>query len=145
MFSYPDAARYRIGPNYQQLPPNRPHSRVYSPYERDGPATINGNYGGDPDYVRSTLHPVALTSHHAMTAAETWHGNVKLHASSVTEKDFEQPRELWRIICDEGGREEFVGNVVGMLGGVEAALVERAVGEFLRRAFWVRVSGLLTC
>ncbi|KAF2873802.1 catalase-like domain-containing protein [Massariosphaeria phaeospora] len=43
MFSYPDAARYRVGPNYQQLPPNRA-KYVYSPYQRDGPATINGNY-----------------------------------------------------------------------------------------------------
>ena len=26
LFSYPDTHRYRIGPNYAQLPPNRPHS-----------------------------------------------------------------------------------------------------------------------
>jgi catalase len=50
MFSYPDAARYRVGPNYQQLPCNKARSPVYSPYQRDGPSTINGNYGGDPDY-----------------------------------------------------------------------------------------------
>jgi catalase len=53
MFSYPDAARYRVGPNYQQLPNNRPVSKVYSPYERDGPSRIDGNYGGDPNYDRS--------------------------------------------------------------------------------------------
>lgn len=58
MFSYPDAARYRVGPNYNQLPPNRPLSTVYSPYNRDGPGTINGNYGGDPDYVRSEFRPM---------------------------------------------------------------------------------------
>jgi catalase len=49
MFSYPDAARYRIGPNYQQLPCNRA-LHVYSPYQRDGPMRIDGNYGADPDY-----------------------------------------------------------------------------------------------
>lgn len=49
MFSYPDAARYRVGPNYQQLPCNRPLS-VYSPYQRDGPMRLDGNYGSDPDY-----------------------------------------------------------------------------------------------
>jgi catalase len=49
MFSYPDAARYRIGPNYQQLPPNAP-KKAYSPYQRDGPMRFDGNYGSDPDY-----------------------------------------------------------------------------------------------
>jgi catalase len=51
MFSYPDAARYRVGPNYQQLPCNRALN-VYSPYQRDGPMRIDGNYGSDPDYGR---------------------------------------------------------------------------------------------
>jgi catalase len=49
MFSYPDAARYRVGPNYQQLPCNRA-KYVYSPYQRDGPMRYDGNYGGEPDY-----------------------------------------------------------------------------------------------
>lgn len=49
MFSYPDAARYRVGPNYQQLPCNRALS-VYSPYQRDGFMRADGNYGGDPNY-----------------------------------------------------------------------------------------------
>lgn len=49
MFSYPDAARYRVGPNYQQLPPNQPLN-AYSPFQRDGPMRFDGNYGSDPDY-----------------------------------------------------------------------------------------------
>ena len=30
MFAYPDAARYRLGANYQQLPSNRAHVQIYS-------------------------------------------------------------------------------------------------------------------
>ncbi|KAK4203614.1 catalase-like domain-containing protein [Triangularia verruculosa] len=40
MFSYPDAAKSRLDPKY-----------VYSPYQRDGPMRVDGNYGGDPDYT----------------------------------------------------------------------------------------------
>lgn len=58
MFSYPDSQRYRLGPNYQQLPPNRPLSHVYSPYQRDGPARIDGNYGADPNYDYSSFRDV---------------------------------------------------------------------------------------
>lgn len=49
MFSYPDAARYRVGPNYQQLHPNKA-KHVYCPYQRDGPMRVDGNYGADPHY-----------------------------------------------------------------------------------------------
>jgi catalase len=52
MFSYPDAARYRVGANYQQLPCNKA-KYVYSPYQRDGPMRLDGNYGSDPDYGTS--------------------------------------------------------------------------------------------
>lgn len=36
MFAYPDAARYRLGINYQFLPTNVAKSHVYCPTERDG-------------------------------------------------------------------------------------------------------------
>lgn len=49
MFAYPDAARYRVGPNYQQLPGNRA-MHVHCPYQRDGPMRFDGNYGADPGY-----------------------------------------------------------------------------------------------
>ena len=130
MFSYPDAARYRVGPNYQQLLCNRASSHVYSPYERDGPGTINGNYGGDPDYVRSSLRKVKLTSHNQMTAAEQWSGHVVAHASEVTDKDFEQARDLWKIICgEEGGKKQFLDNITPSLAQIVPDLQERALGK----------------
>ncbi|KAL9093376.1 MAG: hypothetical protein Q9159_000230 [Coniocarpon cinnabarinum] len=130
MLSYPDAARYRLGVNYQQLPSNKPVSRVYSPYERDGISTLNGNYGGDPDYVRSSLQPVRLTSHHAVTNKELWSGTVVSHRSEVTDQDFEQSRDLWNIICHEDGRKEFLGNVAKSLTNVAAGVMESAIKMF---------------
>ena len=130
MFSYPDAARYRVGPNYQQLPCNRALSHVYAPYERDGVGTINGNYGADPNYVQSSLHKVRLTSHHQMTAAEQWNGHVVLHESEVSDKDFVQPRQLWEIICAEkDGKEQFLTNIVPSFAEIVPGLRERALGE----------------
>lgn len=76
MFSYPDAARYRVGPNYQQLPCNRAIN-VYSPYQRDGAMRLDGNYGSDPDYGEffcfpffSTLLATTPTCHRAFKRAE---------------------------------------------------------------------------
>lgn len=114
MFSYPDAARYRVGPNYQQLPCNAARSKVYSPYQRDGPGTINGNYGGDPDYVRSSFRPIR-NIHPTDVSFNEWHGKVETYSSEVTDADFVQPRELWRIFKEEGSDGEFLDNVAGVV------------------------------
>ncbi len=45
LFSNPDTHRYRIGPNYFQLPVNQPRVPVHS-YSHDGP--MNFRTRGDP-------------------------------------------------------------------------------------------------
>ncbi|KAF2720606.1 catalase P2 [Polychaeton citri CBS 116435] len=132
MFSYPDAARYRLGPNYQQLPSNKPLSKVYSPYERDGPGRIDGNYGGDPDYVRSEFRPITLSKRHQVPTHELWRGHVTSYATEVTEKDFEQPRRLWQIICEEKADGEFLENICPTLIGIDPKLRSQVFALFAR-------------
>lgn len=132
MFSYPDAARYRVGPNYQQLPSNKPLSKVYSPFQRDGPARIDGNYGADPDYVQSSIRPLRVSTRHAVPTHEQWNGQVVGYSTEVTDKDFEQPSALWDIICSEkDGQKQFLHNIVPTLVGVLPDLQARALGMCL--------------
>ncbi|KAH8201789.1 hypothetical protein TruAng_004053 [Truncatella angustata] len=131
MFSYPDAHRYRVGPNYFQLPPNCPHSHVYSPYVRDGPSTINGNYGGDPDYVFSSVQPVTYAKRVRVPTHETWSGQVTAFSTAITDKDFVQPRKLWNIIyLDPDVKEQFICNIVHTLEGVPSDLQQRIFNYF---------------
>lgn len=125
MFAYPDAARYRLGANYQQLPTNKAHVPVYNPYERDGRARIDGNYGGDPDYCKSELRPIRLSNRHAVPTHEHWNGKVQIYASGLMEKDFEQPRSLWRMIQKEGSAEHFMDNICPTLLDVGPMLQEQ--------------------
>jgi len=129
MFAYPDAARYRLGANYQQLPSNRPHTKVYNPYERDGLARIDGNYGGDPDYIRSELRPVTLSSRHSVPTHEQWQGKVQIYSTGVTEKDFVQPRVLWKLIQEEGAQGQFLDNICPTLLDVGDPLRSQVYGE----------------
>ena len=132
MFSYPDAARYRLGANYQQLPPNKPLSPVYSPYQRDGPGTINGNYGGDPDYVRSGFRTINFRQTHCYPEGHgVWNGKMQSYTTEVTDRDFEQPRELWEIIKGEKAEDQFLENIVPTLVPVEEGLCDKAIGEFI--------------
>lgn len=132
MFSYPDAHRYRVGPNYFQLPPNKPVNCVYAPYVRDGPGTMNGNYGADPDYVGSNLCPVSTSKRVQMPTHEIWSGQVTAFATTLDEeRDFKQARDLWQIISkEEGGREQFLHNIVPTLKDVPEKLKREVVGKF---------------
>nr|CEG05104.1 unnamed protein product [Fusarium clavum]CEG05879.1 unnamed protein product [Fusarium clavum] len=132
MFAYPDAQRYRLGSNYFQLPSNRSIATVYAPYVRDG-ITTTKNYGGDPNYVRSTLSPGVTTqsitqiTHHERIAANALLG---LNEIPVDDEDFVQPRDLWRRVFDDAEKEKFVGNVVGSLAGTPTPLREAVVAMF---------------
>jgi len=55
LFSYPDTHRHRLGKNYQQIPINCPYRARVNTYERDGGATVNGNFGGTPNYEPNTM------------------------------------------------------------------------------------------
>lgn len=140
MFSYPDAHRYRVGPNYFQLPPNRPVNCVYAPYVRDGPATSNGNYGPDPDYVGSELCPVSTSKRVQMPNHEMWSGHVQSFATELDDdRDFWQARELWQIICkEEGAKDQFLHNILPTLTDVPEKLKSQVLGESLRYKFPLR-------
>lgn len=138
MFAYPDAARYRVGVNYQQLPCNRPESQVYAPYERDGGMRYMTNYGSDPSYVNSSLVPVRFdtkigASGYSIGHDEVMSGRVAGYASEVTDEDFEQARAMWAVLGRHGGeQEDFVANVVDSLQGVVASLQKGTIEMFVR-------------
>jgi catalase len=145
MFSYPDAARYRLGANYQQLPCNKALSEVYSPYQRDGAGIINGNYGADPDYVGSGFRKMAFRPHSGARGNEEWSGRMQSYATIVTDRDFEQSRELWHIIYnEEGGRRQFLENITLSLFQIVPKLCDKAIGELFTKSLRYFHCGRLT-
>lgn len=159
MFAYPDAARYRLGVNYQHLPCNRPVCPVYSPFQRDGLMNATDNYGADPNYVGSALKPTPTragpygasgssfasggTTSTTATADkkkqeekkkhDEWvRGVVESYTSEVTDEDFVQPREFWErvLAAQEGAQEHFVTNVVAHLGGAVPVVQKASLSKF---------------
>jgi catalase len=133
MFAYPDAARYRLGVNYQQLPCNTPVSQVYSPYQRDGAFRHNANYGGDPNFVGSSLRPVqfkkpAVVSK-AAVAHEKWVGEVSSYSSEVTDEDFVQSKNLWELMGKTDQQQAFVHNLSNNLRGAIPRVQKEAIGK----------------
>lgn len=127
MFSYPDAARYRLGTNYQMLPTNAAKSPVYCPFQRDGFMNFGTNYGDDPNYVGSMLKPTTFrksadgrTVVPTLTDHERWVGEVSNFTTTVGPEDFEQATGLWKILGREKDHQErFVDNVAGNVANVK--------------------------
>lgn len=135
MFAYPDAARYRLGTNYQMLPTNHAKSPVHCPYQRDGFMNFTDNYNDQPNYVGSQLKPMTFKAGGApcgrlstLTEHEKWTGEVLSYTSSVTALDFEQATALWKVIGREHGHQErFISNVAASISGVTDRRLRSAV------------------
>ncbi|KAL1904093.1 catalase A [Sporothrix stenoceras] len=146
MFSYPDAARYRLGVNYQQLPTNRASVPVYCPFERDGLMNFSDNYGADPNYVGSTLHPTTFKTAKqgqtmsTLTEHEKWAGEVSSFTTEFGPQDFEQAAGLWAVLGrDPGHQDRFIGNIADHLSSVthlrlRARVYDKDLGARIEKA-----------
>jgi catalase len=129
MFSYPDAHRYRIGVNYNQLPVNAPIAPVNS-YSKDG--AMRYNRVSDPVYApNSKGGPRADTGRYGEPAG--WHtdgGMVRaaysLHAE---DDDWGQAGTLVRRVLGDAERDRLVSNIVNhLLDGVTEPVLQAAFG-----------------
>ncbi|GAB2802545.1 catalase [Actinoallomurus bryophytorum] len=112
LFSYPDTHRYRIGPNYLQLPVNRPKVPVHS-YNKDG-AMRYENYG-DPVYAPNTAggpqaDPSLYDGESYGVTGEIVRAAYTLHAE---DDDYGQPRALYDNVLSDTDRANLAGNIVG--------------------------------
>ena len=137
MFSYPDAHRYRIGPNYLQLPVNQPKASVNS-YNFDGPMRYEHS-GDQPTYAPNSFGgPVADTERNHDTTWETEGGEIGRYAYTKRrdDDDFVQARNMWEKTLDDDARERLVSNIVGHASweDVQPDMKERVV------EYWTNVT-----
>jgi len=140
LFSYPDTHRHRLGVNYHSIPANCPiHS--FNPIHRDGafagvspPHThAHGNYGSEPNYP-SSFRPISYPPKEKTNPeAEFWEGKITPFIWELTDADFIQARDLWRVLGrQEGQQENFVGNVAEHLSQAREQVRRRVYGMFGR-------------
>ena len=135
MSAYGDSARYRTGPNYLQLPVNRPISEVHN-YNKDGPMRFSNeaqpvyapnSYGGPQADPRRYHDPSWFVDGAEMMRAA--------YVAHRDDDDFIQPGTLYRQVMTQTDRDHLVGNIVWHLSqGVERNIQERAVKDY-----WTKV------
>ncbi|WP_049567214.1 catalase [Nocardiopsis sp. SBT366] len=130
MFSYPDTHRYRIGVNYDELPPNRPHAPVRS-YGKDGAMR---HYAPDTGQV---YHPNSYGGPDAARQEGVEEAGWKVKASELLREAYRlredddnvsQPRALIRHVMDDAARDRLVSNIVGHVSAVtDEGILQRAL------------------
>jgi catalase len=132
MFAYGDSARYRNGPNYMQLPVNRPISEVHS-YTKDGPMTFNYD-DGQPVYAPNSYGGPRADPRRYDDPAWFVEGAEIARTAYMAHKDdndFIQPGTLYREVMSQTDRDHLVGNIVWHLSqGVDRRIQERAVKDY---------------
>jgi catalase len=137
LLSYPDAHRYRLGANYEQIPVNKCPYMVNN-YERDGQMRIDANGGSDPNYFPNSFDdiyadpvykeaPMELDS----TIADWFDRN-----GYGDDDHFTQPGWLFNKAMNDYDRHNLVSNIVGAMSGITGpkrdTIIHRQLCHFFR-------------
>jgi catalase len=127
--SYPDAQRYRIGSNYQQLPVNQPRCPVMH-YQRDG-AMSTGYGGSNPNYYPNSYDNAPKEAPEYREPGLTLGDVVADRYDSRAQDDYTQAGNLWRVL-DDAQKDRTAKAIAGALSGVRQDIQMRQLCHFFR-------------
>src|SRR5690606_22257456 len=127
IFSYADAARYRLGVNHEHLPVNRPRCPVHN-YYRDGAMRFDGNGGSSVNYEPNSFGgPVQVPE--AKEPALTLTGDADRYDHRDDNDDYRQAGDLSRLLTAEEQSRLFANIAAAMQGGPQE-IVQRQLQHF---------------
>jgi len=115
VFSYPDAQRYRVGTNYQQIPVNAPHAAQVHTYTQDGAQRHHFDDPAKPVYAPNSFGgPVADPK---LAREGSWESDgelVHVEASLHSEdSDFGQAGTMYREVFSPDAKARFLATLTG--------------------------------
>lgn len=148
VFSYPDAQRYRVGTNYNQLPVNAPHAAPVHNYSQDGAQRHHYNAPSTPVYAPNSFGgPVA----DPVAAGEgSWESDGELVRSAATlhaeDSDFGQAGTLYRDVFSDESKLRLQRTLAGQANAISVGAirerffqywtnVDASLGDALRQAY----------
>ncbi|QGU06254.1 Catalase [Corynebacterium occultum] len=140
-FAYADQQRYRIGPNYRQLPVNQPVNPVNT-YSQHGPMMYQFDAADQPVYSPNRFEKGAgyLDNGKDSSSGESYgqasdlfvnpdpHGTDLTRAAYVQhpeDGDFVQAGILYREVMNDEEKERLADNITNAMAGVSAGVEER--------------------
>lgn len=129
LFSYPDTHRHRLGPNYHQIPVNRPLKCFNQ--QRDGAMAVNGNGGSAPNYEPNSTSLGVTVDPQAVESKFEVKGVTGRHKVPLIDADFQQAGRLFEIQSPEA-KTRMVNNLIGHLSAAKPHIRSRQLVHFKR-------------
>ncbi|WP_430389037.1 catalase [Dyella sp. 20L07] len=127
IFSYADAARYRLGTNHESLEVNRPRCPVHN-YYRDGEMRFDGNGGGSVNYEPNSFNgPVEDKS--VKEPPLKISGDADRYDHRDGNEDYKQPGDLFRLM-NAGQQQALFHNIAAAMQGVPEEIIRRQLAHF---------------
>ncbi|MCB9651838.1 MAG: catalase [Deltaproteobacteria bacterium] len=127
LFAYADTQRYRVGPNYQQLPVNAPRVAVKS-HIQDGPMSLVAKRG-EVNYEPSAQAPLLTAAVPRAPAPDL----ARLNQAFAKEENFYQAGEFYRALSPDA-RSRLVDNFAADLAQVKSEATRARILAHLRQA-----------
>ena len=137
ILSYPDAHRYRLGANYEQLPVNKCPYMVNN-YERDAAMRVDGNGGGSPNYFPNSFDNITPDDSYKQPA---WQLDTNVadwyNRNAEGENDhYTQPGNFYRDVLSDQDKKNLLSNIVGAMSGIvgpkRGEIINRQLCHFFR-------------
>lgn len=136
ILSYPDAHRYRLGVNYEQLPVNKCPFLVTN-YQRDGMMRVDENGGSNPNYRPNSFDNIVNDEAYKEPAMVLDSNIADTYDRNAGDDDhYSQPGMLYRKAMNEQDRKNLVNNIVGAMSGITGPkrdeIINRQLCHFFR-------------
>lgn len=131
LFSYHDTHLHRLGPNYHQLPINRPKAAQVNYYQRDSFMALGDNSGDAPNYYPNSFGGPEPNPNMAEPPFDV-SGQVARHPYTHPNDDFFQAGELYRRVMTDEDREHLIGNITTHLCNAQKRIQLRQTAIFYK-------------
>jgi catalase len=141
ILSYPDAHRYRLGVNYEQIPVNRCPFSVNN-YERDGSMRVDGNGGDSPNYFPNSFDNIVPDPAYKQRPFELDSlvaDNYDRNAEGENDH-YSQPGIFYREVLSDQDRKNLVHNIVEAMKGISGSKKEEITNRQLCHFFRADIS-----
>ena len=118
ILAYPDAHRYRLGANYEQLPVNKPVVPVHH-HQRDGLMSLENNGGSGPNYFPNSFDDIVADKSYKEAPMKLDSDIADSYDRNLKDDDhYSQPGKLFRKVMTEQQRKNTVSNFVASMKGI---------------------------
>ena len=135
ILAYPDAHRYRLGANYEQLPVNRPIVPVHH-HQRDGFMSVDGNSGSNQNYYPNSFDDIVADKSFKEPAMKLDSNIADSYDRNENDDHYTQPGMLFRKVMTDKEKQNTINNFISALKGVSGPkskeIITRQLNHFYK-------------